>query len=371
MSLQEIKRGLVIPPWPDAVTVAPSFSVVTLNDADEACAAIIAAPKTGNVRAIWSSLGVGTGADRTIGLYTVDTSTGSPTTPPTAYNTNSFAVRAMVAGDSNKMVSSGNFGTDCPVVKGDIMAVCWIAPSSSPGNTTVNFWGDAQPGFPYRSAFTTGAWVKGGFPGNILLEYDDGTLEVPLGCTGYGDASGNLVTTVTFSNSSTPDVVGARFKFPGPTRVNGGWIWADLDGDAKIYLVDEAWDGTSGDALAEATIDSDIRSTTGGSVYQVELDEVVALTADTWYRFVIEPSSGTNLSVYYYGCVGASQLAAQPMGANFHYTSAKDPNDNTDWTNFNNGTDGYRVLFAGLFIDQIADDASGGGGSASSHAFVG
>jgi hypothetical protein len=45
-------------------------------------------------------------------------------------------------------------------------------------------------------------------------------------------------------------------------------------------------------------------------------------------------------------------------------TTAKDPNDDTDWTNYNNGTDGYRFLWAGLLVTHLDDGAGSGGGSA-------
>lgn len=362
MGLQTIKRGLVIPQWPDAAISAPNTAALTTDANDEVAAIICRAPKTGNVRAIWSVMQIGSGADRTIGLFTVDLTTGTPTTPPTPYATNSFAIKTLAAGDSNDMVSSGNFGSDCPVVKGALLAVCWIAPASSPGNILISTYADWQPLFPYRALYT-GSWAKSAGSGIVLFEYDDGSMEVPFGCLGSGDASGSSpFVTATFNNTSTPDVVGARFKFTVPVRVNSVWVWADFDANANIYLVDEAWDGTALGALASAAIDSDVRAVTNGGAYLAELSADVVLAANTYYRLVVEPTSGSNLSLYYYTCASAAQLAAQPLGVNFHYTSAKDPNDNTDWTNFDNGTDGYRVPLMGLVVDQFDDGAAGGGG---------
>lgn len=361
MAGQTFKRGFVIPQWPNVVSSAPSVSTLTTDAADEVAAIICRAPKTGNVRAIWSSMQVGTGADRNIGLYTVDLATGAPTSPPTAFNTNSFATKSLVVGDSNDLVSSGSFGTDCPVVKGDLLSVCWIAPAASFGNILINTFADHTPDFPYRALFT-GTWAKSPGVGILYFEYDDGTYEVPMGCIGAGDASGNIFTVVTFNNGSTPDVIGGRFQFPGPVRVTSCWLWIDLDGGGKVYLIDAAWDGTSGDALAQATLDPDVRSGTAANIHEVEFDVAVDFAAGTNFRVVVEPDSGTSLSLHYRPLVNAGQLAAQPLGANFHYTSAKDPNDDTDWTNYNNVTDGFRVPFMGVIVDQIDDGVGGGGG---------
>jgi len=363
MAQQTFGRGMLVPTYPPGLATAPSLGTLVTDANDEVAAIICRAPKTGNVRALWSSMTVGSGADRKIGLYTVDPATGAPTSPPTPFNTtggNSEATKTVAAGDSNDLISSGAFAADCPVVKGDLLAVCWITPPSSPGNLLINTYADApSQEFPYRALFT-GAWAKSVGAGIVMFEYDDGSYDIPLGCVCFGDAAGNIITTATYNSGTNPNTQGARFQFKGPVRCNGAWIWGDFDGNAAVYLVDAAWDGTSGDALAVGAIDSDVRPTTGAGVMFVEFTAAVDLAANTHYRLVVAPSSVTSLSLYYYSCKDAAQLGAQPMGADFHFTTGNNPNDDTDWTNYNSGT--FRVPFMGLIIDGISDGAGGGGG---------
>ena len=360
MAQQTFGRGLAVPQWPTTVTGAPSFATLTTDANDEVAAIVLRAPKTGNVRAIHSSVQVGTGATRRIGLYTVDLTTGAPTSPPTAFAANSFVDKAYVAGDNNDFITSGNFGADCAVTKGAILSVCWITPAATPGNILINTFADQlSQSFPYRALYT-GSWALSSGVGNVLFEYDDGTFAIPLGCVAYGDSAANTFTTVAFNSGSNPNHLGARFQFEGPVRVNGAWIWCDLDGDADVYLVDASWDGTSGDALATASLDATLRGDVSNTMHFIEFTATVDLTANTFYRLVVVPTSVTNLSINYASLVSADQMAAQPLGADFHYTTANNPNDDTDWTNYNSGT--FRVPFMGLFIDGLSDGAGGGSG---------
>lgn len=362
MAQQTFARGLLIPWWGTASSGAPGLGSLATDANDEVAAFIFRAPKAGNIRAVWFWPSVGTGADRTIGIYQVDATTGSPSTPPTAWAANTFVVKSIVAGDNQDFISSGAFTADAVVAKGDLFAVCFITPAATPGNITFSRYSDGLPEFPYGSLFT-GSWAKSTGPGNILLEYSDGSFEIPLGGIAWGNNAGvSQPVTTTFSNSSTPDVRGARFQFPGPVRVNGAWLWVDSDGNYDVYLVDAAWDGTSGDALAAGSVDLDVRASTAAGIVLIEFGATVDLTAATNYRLVVVPSTTTNLSLYHYDCVSAGHLGAQPLGANFHLTTAKDPNDDTDWTNYNNGTDGYKVPLMGLVLDGISDGAGAGGG---------
>ncbi len=360
MAQQTFGRGLAVPQWPTGITLGPSFGTLTTDANDEVAAIICCAPKTGEVRAIWSSVQVGTGANRVIGLYTVDLTTGAPTTPPTAFAVNSFVTKTYAAGDNNDFITSGNFAADCPVVKGDLLAVCWITPAATPGNILINTFADAAVNdFPYRALFT-GTWALSVGTGNLLFEYDDGTFELPLGCVAYGDSAAGVITTVTFGSGTNPNHQGARFAFEGPVRVNGAWLWVDSDADYAVYLVDAAWDGTSGDALAVANVDATVRPNANTAIRFVEFTAAVDLTANTFYRLVVVPASASTLSIFYAPLVSSAQMEAQPLGTNFHFTTANNPNDDTDWTNYNSGT--FRVPFMGLFIDGISDGAGGGGG---------
>src|SRR5687768_3531262 len=109
MALQTIPGGLWVPIIPSAHVGAPSIASTgagTLIDAvDEAWAAICRAPKTGAVRKVGVRLGqVTTGATITVGIYTVDATTGSPTTPHTLFGTTTNNTLVVAGTDDDKWV---------------------------------------------------------------------------------------------------------------------------------------------------------------------------------------------------------------------------------------------------------------------------
>jgi hypothetical protein len=362
VAIQTFSRGFHLPPIPIGVTNGPGLSTLTTDAADEVAAFIVQAPKTGSIRGVWFRVQVGTGADRTIGIYQVDATTGMPSAPPTIWAANTNVVKTIGSGDNGDFIYSGNFTADASVTKGDVFAVCFIAPAASAGNILFSLFSDT-PGlqFPYPALYTA-SWAKSSNSPNVLLEYSDGTVAIPHGCYAIGDASGNTISTRTFNNTSTPDVRGARFRLPGPVRVNGCWVWADPDGDFDVKLVTADWNGASTGLLASKSIDKDITNNLSGGILFVDFDTTVELDASTYYRLVLEPTSATNFSMYEWHVVDADCFGAQPLGGEFHSTSAKDPNDDTDFTDYDNATDGYMIPFLGLCIDGIDDGAGGGGG---------
>jgi len=359
---QTFQRSMTIPTWPVGVASTPTLAGVagtTIDAINEAFCPVFKAPRTELIRGVWFRPGtVTTGGTITIGIYQVSLTTGDPSDTPTAQATNTFITKAITTGDSDDFIYSGAFTADASVTKGDLLAACFINPGSSPASMTFSQVTDSGWSFPYYTLFT-GTWAKAGISAVLLLEYDDGAVEIPLGHVAMGTASAGGVNANTVGTGTTPDVIGARLQFPGPVRVDGGWVWVDGDGDFDVYLVDESWDGTSGDALAVASFDANARAGSGANIYNVEFTAGVDLTAATNYRMLVVPTSATTMSVYDYPVLDAEVLGAQPLGANFHLTTAKDPNDDTDFTNYNSGT--FRVPWMGLHIAGIGDDVGGAG----------
>lgn len=370
MAQQTFTRGMwVPPPLPGMAgnSGPPSTRGETLSTIDainESYGAVIAAPKTGNIRSVYFHMGnVTTGATITIGAYNLTLADGAPdlTSP---VSTNSFITKAIATTDAGDLLNSGNFTADAAVTKGQHFAICWTNPGASAGNMRFNLFRFPAFNFPYVALYT-GTWAKNVGQPSLVLVYDDGSLECPLGCfpggtttTGAEDSLG----TQSPSTATNPEQCGARFKFEGPVRVNGAWLYADADGDHTIQLVTADWDGASSGLLATATIDKDIRQGTAAGLRFVEFDTSVDLDADTYYRLVISPTSATALSFYYMTFQSASFQALMPMGNDFHFTTAKDPNDDTDWTNYDeNHGSLWRTPIMGLIVDGIDDGASVGG----------
>lgn len=363
MALQSLKTSFAVPSIPCNVSGAPSGTSFTIDGANEILAFVVRAPKSGNLRSVsYMHVGVGTGGDITVGIYQVDATTGNPADTPVAWATNTFVTKTTATTDANDLVNSGNFTADATVVAGDVFAVCFINPAASFGNIQIGCFADSIPsGFPYSTLFTT-AWAKSAQSPNLLLHYSDGSIEIPDGCYGIGDATGIGFggTTYTLSTSTTPDVMGFRLVPPAPMTVRGAWFWMDCDSPCNVKLVTAAWDGASSGLLATGVIDSDLRSSTSQGVFFCTFDTAVSLTAGTTYRVIIEPTTTTSLFVFGYSCSTSGQFNAQVFAGGMSVTTAKDPNDDTDWTNYNNGTDGYRLPWAGLLVTHLDDGAGGG-----------
>jgi hypothetical protein len=363
MTLQTLKSTVAVPNVPCLISTTPSGSSFTIDAANEIFAQVIRAPKTGNIRSVsYLHGGIGTGGDITVGIYDVDATTGNPADTPVAWDTNTFVTKTTATTDANDFVNSGNFTADAAVVAGDVFAVCYINPGASFGNIQFSSLADAVPsGFPYTTLFTA-SWAKSAQSPNVLLHYSDGTVEIPDGCTAIGDvnALGMGGNTYTVGTGSTPDVVGFRIVPPVPMTVRGAWFWLDCDGPTNVKLVTAAWDGASSGLLATALIDPDVRAAATAGIFYCTFDAAVELAAGSTYRCIVEPSSATTLVAYGFPCATSAQFNAQVFAGGMAATTAKDPNDDTDWTNYNNGTDGYRFLWAGLLVTHFSDGVGGG-----------
>ena len=342
----------LFPPLPVGATEGntPAFAgSAVLDAADEAIGNVFSVPKSGNIRKIHTACRTTTtGATMEARVETL--SAGFPSGTLWGTNTNGTLV---VNNTDDNVILTFTLTADAAVVAGDTLAVIVKNPTVSFGN--INFAlapaDTDNTGLPYGVANTTGSYAafSQNAPLVMALEYDDGTIvgidAVNPPCT--------ALTAITINTGTTPDVAGLRFQFVETVSCSGAWIWMDLDGDAKIQLVDTAWDGTDGDVLAMATVDSDNRNGTTPRIFRVRFPSVV-LSPATPYRLVVNPTSVTSVALYDSTTSSSALMAA--WATNFCTTTAKDPNDDTDWTNYNSGT--FRQPYIGLVVEGF-DIASG------------
>lgn len=362
MTTQTFPRGAALPPWPLNQAGQPSFNSSTVDGANEIFAVVIRAPKAGNIRGAWWRMGsVTTGGDITVGVYQVDTTTGNPADTPVLHAANTSVTKTIATTDANDFIYSGNFTADATVTKGQLIAICFINPGASFGNMVFQNLAEGDPKFPYGTHFTT-SWTKVSGHPNILLEYSDGTVAIPMGCVAIGDAAATSIPiTATLSTSTTPDVWGAEITLPFPIRLSAVWFWGDDDGDYDVRVVTSAWDGASSGLLASGSGDSNVRVSAAANITLVELDATVEIAAGTRFRILVIPNTTTSMTCYSYPCVDSDHFGAQPLaGANFHLTTAKDPTGDGSFTDYDNGTDGYRIPLMGMILDGFSDGVGGG-----------
>ena len=338
-----------------AVSTAPAYANLTINTADDRVAVIFRVTKAGSIRTIYFRTGtVTTGATLDIRLETVDLGTGDPTGTLFGTNTNGACV---VANGDDDVVKSATLTADAVVAIGDLIALVIDNPDVSPGNMVLQTVGYYQGiGLPYHDFFDGATWAKGNSSPTTLVcgfEFSDGSfMNVP------GIHLAGSITTHTFSSSSTPDVVGARFKLPYTCRVIGARVWSALTADMNLRLVTTAYNQGGGTGiLATMLMDTTVKRAASVYDFPIIFNGEVTLTKDTYYRLIAEPGA-SNISVY---DMGVPSLAALDSfcSQDFHLTTAKDPTGDGSWTNFNSGT--FRAPYMGLIINGI--DTGGAGGN--------
>lgn len=350
MSVFTIPGGLWTPTFPTSSSGgAPSYTNLTIDAAAESVGMKFTAGKTGNINKIhWKTNTTTTGASIAVGIRTVDGTNGFPTT--TAVGTD--GTQTVLASDDNVILTT-TLGAVAAVTKGTTYFVRIAQPTSSFGSMQVGIYAREAMRDPYV-VLNTGvspavSWaVQTGNP-TFMLEYDDGTFEVPAGCF-----FGNPVNTYTYNNTSTPDTRGAGFQVPNECTMDRVAFYADMDGDANISLVSSAYNQGAGTGiLATFAYDLNNRSATTAGLHIVTFSSKVTLSPGTTYRLIVEPTTATSCILYDYGLPSSGAYGAKHGLPNFYSTSAKDPTGSGSWTNYNNGTNGYRVPFFYLNINDI------------------
>lgn len=305
-------------------------------------AVVFMAPKTGNIRTVRFRLGTITTATNTdVRLETV--SAQFPTGTLVGANTN------LVVSSGSLVASSVNTVTltaDAAVTIGDKIAIV-IAPSGTPSyNINVGSTGYVI-GSTYAANHNGTSWsVHGSAPPFVSISYDDGSSAYIPGLWYTGP------TAVSFSSSSNPDEIGARFLMGVTCRVRGVWTAVDLDADCDMVLY--STDGVT--ALGTITLPSALRqSTAGRSPYFAHFSSPVTLNASASKYYLAMKPGASSVSMYYVDHGAEAQKNQLSGGTNWEYISAKDPSGTGSWT-----ASATRYPLMGLLIDGI--DGGGGGG---------
>ena len=349
MAIVSVPRYLYPPPMMPVQPASFSLGVTGIIDAaNEKMGYIFRPGKAGNVTHIrWGTRTVTTGATVDVRLETVDSSVQPAIPSGTLFGTNTNGAQVVADGDDNVQFETA-LTAAAAVGLGDYLAVVIANPAVSFGNMQIADarWSDVNE--CYALQFTS-AWalLAGRYP-NIALKYDDG-LYYPI----RGVWPVSVSSSVTFANSSTPDVNGLRFQVPASVRVCGGWFYADLDGPADLKLIDS--DGAT--ILGSRSVLANVRAVNEMTRYEELFTTPVTLLAGTTYRLILEPTSATNIIIRDFDCASVGVMAAMPGGASHYHTSAKDPTGTGSYTDV---TTKWPCM--GLIVDGVDDGAGSGGG---------
>ena len=340
-------------PCQQQMPINATASAILLDAANESMAYIIRADQAKNISKLgFRTLTVTTGATVDVRLETVSATDGNPTGTLWATNTNNSQVIADTDDNTWFTVTLTANGT---VAVGDVYAVVIVNPAVSPGN--LNIAGRAcattsTNGVNYSTAFTGGAWGKNGFSGQcVYVEYSDGTVAVA------GFMPSSSVTVTSFNTGSAADEIGNIFQFPFPTQCVG----ATLMGSATAFVQDFQvilYDSDGSTALATVTVDKDQVAGVSGSYYFRWAP--VSLLANTNYRIVIKPTTGSSVDIVEWAVNAALTLDSYDGGQNFYKTARADAGS---WTQTTTGRTSIAVLVQGY--------DGGGGSSTTAYTYVG
>ena len=330
--------GLVLPV--DPALTSTGFSSLLMDASGEKVGVVLRAPKTGSIRKVHFRTGaVTTATDTDVRLETVDATTGHPTGTLLGTTTNVTVASASIT--ANTWITTGALTADASVTRGDLLAAV-IVPSGTPNYNVAGVNG-TNSAFPYSVQYTA-SWADNSAIPAIALEYSDGSFAYIPNVLPF-----SAMNTHTFNNGSTPDERALKFRLAAPVRVAGVWFSGNRSGDVDFVLYDS--DGTS--VLASASMDKDVL----GSALQPEailFSSSVSLSANTYYRLAVKPTSATNMSAYSWDVASAAIMDQMAGGQDFHYSERTNAGAWTDTTT--------RRLRIGLIIDGIDDGAGGGGG---------
>lgn len=347
--------------YPSALKQAIQSVAIVLDATGERCGCVQYIKQAGDIaKVIFYNAAITTGDTIKASIQTVGAD-GLPsgTVWPTATGNKAYGTVAISTGDTGWHTVT--FTEIAPVVAGDIIAIVFEWNSYNSGN--MRFYSNNSIGtvaggslqFPYVVSditATPGTWIKhtnyGSSGLSMVLEYSG--VNYYINTNGEGAGAG---ASFALNTGSNPDELGLYFQVPFTMRAYGFWLYADVDYDLTISLMNS--DDT---VLANRVIDADYRQSTGNGTFYVNFDSapaaVVTLQPSTWYRLIITPSSASNCPIYFLDMPTAAAMAALDGGTLCYATERV---DSGAWTNIN--TKRYAL---GLLIDQVDIPSGGGGG---------
>lgn len=345
--MRHFPGGFHVPEFWDGASSTILVSALLIDADGEKQALVIQAPKTGSIRKIGFMMRtITTGGELESRLETVDETTGFPT--GNLYCLNSSTVTNISGTADNTWHTSPAFPADCAVNRGEFLAVVFRRNAGSTINAELGVNLDFGNSFNYRvSSNSASGYVKGATGVLVQIEYSDGNYYALLGNTPPYETATNT----TFNDTSTPDEIGNRMRFSFSGIVTGFWSYIDFDGPTDIVFYDS--DGAT--SLSTLSISSSTRVGVVSDNSQFVFPSTFTVNADTYYRIVAKPTSATSIVVSDVTADSAALMESFPYGSEIHYTSAKDPNEEADWTN--NVT--RRCVSLGLIFSAIDTNPKG------------
>ena len=365
--------------YPTARIRAPDTTgSVTLDAAEEFLVMVMRVPKSGTLNKITWRTGTITGSSYTlkISVETVASSIGEPVATTNATKT-LYATGAESADITS--LSSGtvyhtpiNGSTGISVAAGDLIAITFrlTAVDTSSIIIAANIYEDNgrlfclnYPGDVYQRLYLSGSWSTSyATPPLVSLQYSDGFTPVIY------SSPPCIESKISWNSRSNPDRRGIKFKFPAACRLYGLMMSLGLDTTTNVILYDS--DEYSIITGFPISLSSSQRRNYNQAEYIVVFPTRPEISADTWYRLVLLPTTDTSigLTVATLPDDGTTLgIGASLEGANLVYTYRNGTPSSGDHT----WTDSNDKPAMTLLVDGIDSGSGGGSGISRSRQVMG
>lgn len=363
MAFQSINGGVWLPNRNDESFVAIGSSTFVMDAAGELAAFVCEVPKSGNLVGFEAYIGAVTNPLDNGLRFSFQTP--SPTTGLPDGVVDQFVTTAAGTPSAAGWLNPGNFDAPRAVTAGDEIALVIDNPSFTAGDSI------AIGGMVASTDLT--------FPFAVRGTNTKDENELPIFALRYDDGSYGLVYTEVWPAQSfntwaletdtSPDEAGLAFQVPFPCQLTEvAWVGRTSSASNAYDII--VYDNADNVVGSKTGIDGDIGVNTTSNRYHCRrLSSPVDIDANSTYRVVIKPTSSTLIMrVFYAEFASLALMQCIDGGPNIWATERTDAGA---WTNFNNGTDGYRLPRISIRLQGFDDGVGGGGGGLTGSVFGG
>jgi len=328
-TLTSIGGGVLFPSDWYTLFGQPQYTNLVIDAAGEKISVNFIVPKTGSIHKIgYATRTVTTGDTLKVGLYTINVTSGLPTT--NAYGGMVAGTQIVAATDDNVGFTTA-LGTDATAAAGDHVTATIEFNSFVAGNinlASVSGAGLAQHDMlPYVWFNGTGAYVKQTVIPVLWIEYSDGSYSYIPQMYPWALITANTVA----SNTAGADQYALDFIPTVGWRLSGiGTYMATSNGAFNVKLYDVAAGSTT--TMISAFDPATLNNPSSNARFTIlTTTNPVTLTANTRYRLSLEPTTTTSMQIYtvfYAQNAAMNQVAG---GTNYFLATTV---DNGAWTTF-------------------------------------
>jgi hypothetical protein len=351
MALTNLNDIVPYPNWPRGLRdVNTTFSSLSADSATDQVAFAIRLIEAGTIDKVHMRVSTMTGIQSMRVAFQDLDAEGKPDGTDTH-----FRVYTTTGSEDNTVITTGlmttdgtDIGTKKTVAVGDKFAVVISLPSWTTGKVSWSYVPGPsdtyQFSFGWFSSNSGSSWGLWEVMPVMGIEFDDGSYPF-LANTVLSET----LASPSIDSGTTPDEYALKLTVPVPMRATGVFFKGSTASNTRVTLYDSI-----DTVLGGGVLTPDIQQTTHIRTRQVFFATPVELVAGDVYRIAWNVADLTNRFYWTMDFPVAAQRKILPNGLNMQLSEREDAGAWTD-------TD-TEMSLAGFLVDQLGDDAGGGGG---------